>query len=113
MNAAATEPVADQERFAFGKNWQQFLGHVNEERIALAQQSLLAMLEVEDLRGRSFLDAGCGSGLFSLAAMRLEAARVHSFDFDPQSVACAQYLRSRYFPHTTNWTIERGSVLDE
>ncbi len=113
MNAAATEPVAAPERFAFGKNWQHFLKHINEERIALAEQSLLAMLGVADLRGRSFLDAGCGSGLFSLAAMHLHAERVYSFDFDPQSVACTQDLRSRYFPHAPNWTIERGSVLDE
>ena len=32
---------------------------------------------------------GCGSGLFRLAARRL-GARVESFDYDPQSVACAR-----------------------
>lgn len=50
--------------------------------------------------------------MFSLAARRL-GARVHSFDFDPQSVACARELRNRYFPHElNNWVIEAGSVLD-
>ena len=100
-------------RFAFGKNWQRFLRYLNEERIAEAEKSLWTMLEVENLSGKSFLDVGSGSGLFSLAAMRLGAARVHSFDYDPRSVACAQELKRRYFHEAGNWTIEQGSVLDQ
>jgi 2-polyprenyl-6-hydroxyphenyl methylase/3-demethylubiquinone-9 3-methyltransferase len=69
------------------------------------------MLEVEDLQDKSFLDIGSGSGLFSLAARRL-GAKVHSFDYDPQSVGCTQELKHRYFPNDSNWTIEQGSVLD-
>ena len=99
-------------RFAFGRNWQHFLQNVNEERIAEAEKSLCSMLEIQDLRGKSFLDVGCGSGLFSLAAMRLGASRIHSFDFDPQSVACTQTLKRQYFQQAQNWTIEEGSVLD-
>jgi 2-polyprenyl-6-hydroxyphenyl methylase/3-demethylubiquinone-9 3-methyltransferase len=68
------------------------------------------MLEKRTLDRMSFLDIGCGSGLFSLAARRL-GARVHSFDYDPQSVACAQELRRRYFPDDSAWTISTGSVL--
>ena len=49
--------------------------------------SLKQMLDVDRLDGKRFLDAGSGSGLFSLAARRL-GAEVVSFDFDPQSVAC-------------------------
>ena len=99
-------------RFAFGKNWQRFLRMLDPERIAAAEKSLRDMLEVENLSGKSFLDAGCGSGVFSLAAMRLGAARVHSFDYDPDSVACALELRHRFFDGANNWTIERGDVLD-
>ena len=71
------------------------------------------MLQVSSLEGRSFLDIGTGSGLFSLAAMRLGASRVHSFDFDGESVACARELKTRYFPENSHWTIEQGSALDE
>jgi 2-polyprenyl-6-hydroxyphenyl methylase/3-demethylubiquinone-9 3-methyltransferase len=99
------------ERFAFGKNWWQFLEVLNEDRIAKAERSLLAMLEEYNLEGRSFLDIGCGSGLISLAARRLGAA-VHSFDYDPQSVACTQELRRRYLPEDSAWTISSGSVLE-
>lgn len=63
------------------------------------------------LDGQTFLDIGSGSGLFSLAARRL-GAKVHSFDFDPQSVACTAALRNRYFPDDPEWTVESGSVLD-
>ena len=99
-------------RFAFGKNWQRFLRALDEERIAKAEDSLCTMLEVENLKGKSFLDVGCGSGLFSLAAMRKGAARVHSFDYDPQSVACAQELKHCYFRDANFWTIQQGDALD-
>lgn len=99
------------DRFEFGANWARFLKVLNEDRIRLAETSLKQMLQVERLDGRTFLDVGSGSGLFSLCARRL-GARVHSFDYDPQSFACTQELRRRYFPNDTNWTVEQGSVLD-
>src|SRR5256714_2904655 len=99
------------ERFEFGKNWSRFLDVLDDERIREAEASLKKMLEVEGLAGRSFLDIGSGSGLFSLAARRL-GARVHSFDYDPQSVACAAELKRRYFADDADWTIEEGSALD-
>lgn len=111
MAVTSQEEIAAGRRFAFGENWQRFLSLLNERRILNAEDSLRSMLEVADLQGKSFLDIGCGSGLFSLAARRL-GARVHSFDYDPQSVACAQELRRRYFPEDTNWRIDEGSALD-
>jgi SAM-dependent methyltransferase len=69
------------------------------------------MLGAGRLDGRRFLDLGCGSGLFSLAARRL-GARVYSVDFDPHSVACASELRRRYFPDDEDWQIEEGSALN-
>jgi 2-polyprenyl-6-hydroxyphenyl methylase/3-demethylubiquinone-9 3-methyltransferase len=98
-------------RFRFGENWRRFLSTLDEERIAEAELSLRGMLEVETLRDRSFLDIGSGSGLFSLAARRL-GARVHSFDYDAESVACTEELKRRFFAGDSDWTIEQGSVLD-
>lgn len=99
-------------RFEFGENWTKFSKAVGQDRVNQAMRSLQDMLEVEDLRGKSFLDIGSGSGLFSLAATRLGASRVHSFDYDPQSVACTRELKRRYSPDSDCWTIEEGSVLD-
>jgi 2-polyprenyl-3-methyl-5-hydroxy-6-metoxy-1,4-benzoquinol methylase len=110
MSQHATE-VATGERFEFGKNWAWFLATLTDEKIAEATRSLQDMLEVTTLEGRRFLDIGSGSGLFSLAARRL-GSRVHSFDYDPQSVACTAELRQRYFPGDASWTVEPGSALD-
>lgn len=108
---AHAEEIRAGERFEFGKNWSRFLALVDEGRIVKAENSLTEWLEVEDLNGRSFLDIGSGSGLYSLAARRL-GARVHSLDYDPHSVACTAELKRRYFPGDLNWTVEEGSALD-
>lgn len=99
------------DRFEFGANWSRFLETVDESRIAAAAASLQAMLGVDRLDGRTFLDVGSGSGLFSLAAHRL-GARVHSFDYDPQSVACTREMQRRFGQGGAEWTIEQGSALD-
>src|SRR4051812_1396985 len=100
------------DRFRFGENWWSFLKTLDDDRIAEAERSLTTMLGRPSLGGLTFLDVGCGSGLFSLAAMRLGAAKVHSFDFDPVSVACAESLRERFFTGTSRWSIDRGSATD-
>jgi len=110
MSTHAVE-IAQGERFEFGRNWSRFLAVLDDARIARAEESLCAMLEVDDLQGKSFLDIGSGSGLFSLAARRL-GARVHSFDYDPHSVASTAKLRSTYFPGDVDWKVEEGSALD-
>jgi 2-polyprenyl-3-methyl-5-hydroxy-6-metoxy-1,4-benzoquinol methylase len=116
LSAVASYPghqleVERGERFSFGKNWLAFLRTVNEARIRAAEDALTRMLRVQRLDGRRFLDVGCGSGLSSLAARRL-GARVHSFDYDPDSVACTEELRRLYAADDGDWTVERGSILD-
>jgi 2-polyprenyl-6-hydroxyphenyl methylase/3-demethylubiquinone-9 3-methyltransferase len=107
----ARQEIEAGERFGFGENWARFLKTLDAVRIERAEHSLKAMLGVERLDGLTFLDVGCGSGLFSLAARRL-GARVHSFDYDLQSVACTQELKRRYYEGDADWRIEQGSVLD-
>jgi 2-polyprenyl-6-hydroxyphenyl methylase/3-demethylubiquinone-9 3-methyltransferase len=104
--------VAQRNRFEFGNNWIRFLGTLTDERIVRAKASIANLLAVQELTGRTFLDVGCGSGLFSLAA-RLLGASVHSFDYDPRSVVCTVELRQRFFPNDSGWAIEAGSILDE
>ena len=38
----------------------------------------------------NFLDAGCGSGILSMAAVRLGCAKVDAFDYDPEAVSCTK-----------------------
>jgi SAM-dependent methyltransferase len=107
--SAVATPTAS--RFPFGRNWAKFLRTIDAATIGRAQRSLVEMLEMEDLTGRTFLDVGCGSGLFSLAA-RESGAAVVSFDFDAESVACAVELRRRFRTDDPDWTILSGSILD-
>ncbi|GAX92061.1 class I SAM-dependent methyltransferase [Effusibacillus lacus] len=104
--------VTESKRFEFGENWGNFLQVLDNERILQAEQSLKNMLEIENLEGKRFLDIGSGSGLFSLAARRL-GARVYSFDYDPNSVACTKELKRRYFSDDHNWIVEEGDVLNK
>lgn len=103
--------VSGGQRFKFGKNWQRFLTVLDEDRIRTATSTLARMLGDCDLKGRSFLDVGSGSGLSSLAAYRL-GATVRSFDYDPSSVGCTKELRRRYAGEGDRWWVEEGSVLD-
>jgi 2-polyprenyl-3-methyl-5-hydroxy-6-metoxy-1,4-benzoquinol methylase len=106
------QEIAQGQRFQFGANWKLFLAGLDESGIALAEQSLRARLGLDSLAGKRFLDIGSGSGLFSLAARRL-GATVHSFDYDPDSVACTRELKRRYYADDAQWSVEAGSVLDE
>src|SRR5436190_9358188 len=99
----------EHERFEFGENWRHFLAVVDEGRIREAERSLTEMLGRDRLDGMRFCDVGSGSGLFSLAARRLGAI-VHSFDYDPLSVACTAEMRRRFMPEDPGWTVEQGSA---
>jgi 2-polyprenyl-3-methyl-5-hydroxy-6-metoxy-1,4-benzoquinol methylase len=100
------------QRFEFGKNWETFLSEIDDSRIRIAEDATKAMLGSSNLDGKSFLDVGSGSGLFSLIALRLGASSVHSFDYDPHSVECTRALKLQFGQSYSNWIIERGSVLD-
>ena len=111
MSADALTIEAAAEAFPFGRNWQRYLdAYLDPERIDIAMQSLDRLIE-EDLAGRTFVDIGAGSGLFSLCAHLAGAARVVSFDVDADSVACCHELRRRT-GSPSNWTVLEGSVLD-
>lgn len=98
-------------RFAFGANWRAFAAGLDQRAIARAEASLHRLLAGVEIVGHSFLDIGSGSGLFSLAARRL-GARVHSFDYDANSVAVTAALRARFLSDDPDWRVEQGSVLD-
>jgi len=104
--------VSAGERFEFGENWARFGLGRGDESIRDAERSLEQMLQPPPISGKSFLDIGSGSGLFSLAARRM-GAHVRSFDYDPASVSCTKALRDRFFPDDGNWRVEEGSILDD
>lgn len=99
------------DHFSFGKNWINFLKSLDKRKIQEAEKSLTKFLGEDDISGKSFVDIGCGSGLFSLAAYDLGVERLVSVDIDDSSLKCAEYLRKkRNVPE--NWNIKKGSALD-
>lgn len=100
--------------FTFGKNWQHFIkNYLTEAQINEATDSLSKFLLLPDLHDHSFLDIGCGSGLFSLAAQKLGAKRIQSIDVDIDSIECTKTLRKQTNFDENNWQITQCSILDE
>ncbi len=98
--------------FAFGKNWRKYLSRLTPEKIELAKSALAEFVGRDAIRGKTFLDIGCGSGIHSYAALELGASRVVSFDFDADAVECCKTLWSRA-GNPNNWIILQGSILDD
>ncbi|HWA74816.1 MAG TPA: class I SAM-dependent methyltransferase [Polyangiaceae bacterium] len=105
------DEIRSGDRYGFGKNWLRFLELVDEARIERSTLALREALREESLAGKTFLDIGSGSGLSSLAALRL-GAQVTSFDYDVNSVSCTRALRERFAPNAETWDVRQGSVLD-
>ncbi len=64
--------------------------------------------------GASFLDIGCGSGILSIAAIKLGLEPVELFDFDPDAVSCAQEnLANNHIRHVTPFVCDVGEYQPE
>ncbi|MBI4031701.1 MAG: class I SAM-dependent methyltransferase [Proteobacteria bacterium] len=85
-------------RFAFGSNWQNFLETVTGDEILEAVDNLARLVPGATLEGKRFLDIGCGSGLHTLAAIRLGAKSVTAFDIDKKSVQATQKILAEHAP---------------
>ncbi len=99
--------------FSFGKNWKDFVNtSFSNDRVDLAKTSLVDFIGgIDKIKGKTFVDIGCGSGLFSLAAFLLGAKEVISVDVDENSIACTDELRKKY-GGSNNWKVVKGSALD-
>lgn len=98
--------------FDFGANWQAFSEQrVDSTRTAIARQSLQSLLQREQLRGLCFLDVGCGSGLFSIAAAQLGAAKVIGVDINPRCITVSKANRDQLAPDAPI-SFHQGSALN-
>ena len=50
----------------------------------------LEWLESIDLKGKTVIDFGCGSGILAIAAIKLGAAKVVGIDIDPQAITASK-----------------------
>lgn len=103
--------LAADNHFAFGENWARYASRVGEAQIVEAETGLRRLLGGTDLAGKRFLDIGCGSGIHSLAALRLGAADVVSVDLDADSVTTTRALLER-FASGKKFQVKQLSVHD-
>ena len=97
--------------FAFGDNWSEYSRLLNDDRIAAAVTALERLCGSDGVGGKSFLDIGCGSGLHSLAALRLGSGRLLATDLDPMSVETTKRVLTEHEPGG-NWSAAVTSVFD-
>ena len=111
--AMSARSRAPRNRFDFGRNWEDFsLQVLDEDRLAEAQRSLEALLGADALRGRRFLDVGCGTGMFTIAAARLGASEAVGLDVDARCVAVARRNAERFGAAGPALRFVEASVLD-
>lgn len=106
-----TDLLAAESHFAFGKNWRSFAGLIDDQRISGSDAGIDRLFPGDELKGKTVLDIGCGSGLPAVSLLRKGAKHVTCIDIDADSVAAARQTLSAHAP-PANWTAEVKSVFD-
>lgn len=99
--------------FAFGKNWKNYLKtSYDDKALKRSMESLENFIGIDNLVGKTFLDIGCGSGVHSLAAIKLGASKVLSIDVDEDSIECCKELSEKE-GFNSRWEIKTGSLVND
>jgi 2-polyprenyl-6-hydroxyphenyl methylase/3-demethylubiquinone-9 3-methyltransferase len=113
MSASGASLVNSEISFSFGQNWRDFLDRsLDADQLRFAIERTRHLLRTESLEGKTFIDIGCGSGLFSYVAHQLGAERIVSIDVDPKSVECARFMKAQA-GSPASWEIQHASILDD
>jgi 2-polyprenyl-3-methyl-5-hydroxy-6-metoxy-1,4-benzoquinol methylase len=97
--------------FAFGANWSDYARRIGRREIEESIAGLRRLFGDVSFAGKRFLDIGCGSGLHSLAALRLGASEVVAVDIDAVSVSTTDKVLSEFAPGSA-FRVEQKSVFD-
>ncbi len=85
--------------FNFGQNWQAFSDKsLNRQKLDSAIDSLRELIGEDKIKGGNFIDIGCGSGIFAIAASLLGAARVVGIDISRQSIEASKDNKNIFAP---------------
>ena len=99
--------------FDFGKNWEEFSANaLTEEKLETARKSLADLLGGDSIEGKEFLDIGCGTGLFGIAAAKLKAASVTGIDANERCISLSKKNTERFAPEYKGISFMVASILD-
>jgi 2-polyprenyl-3-methyl-5-hydroxy-6-metoxy-1,4-benzoquinol methylase len=88
--------------FNFGENWQQFSqSTLDNLKFKEAYNSLDQLIGHEKIKGSSFLDIGCGSGIFAIAASLAGARKVIGIDISKESIEVSISNKKRFANQNT------------
>lgn len=110
MNEMVNKLTDVSTHYEFGANWKAYSEKIDGEAIQKAEQGLTKLIPQASIEGRTFLDIGSGSGLHSLAALRLGAKWVTAIDIDPDSVETTRSILEQNW-HGKNADVKLVSVL--
>lgn len=99
-------------QFDFGQNWENYSKLMNRERLNKAIDSIKELLDVLSLEGKTFLDVGCGSGLFSIAASLLNTSNVLGIDINSKSISTSQ-ANAKHFEIKNKIEFKQMSILNK
>ena len=87
--------MQNDKHFEFGKNWINYSKKINPKLIKEAEEDLRRLCG--DIRGKSFIDIGSGSGIHSLAALNSGVATLLAVDYDKNSVHSTESLIKEHY----------------
>ena len=98
--------------FDFGKNWREFSDKALDDcRFASAFASLEELMPAGRLKGATFLDIGCGSGIFAIAASIAGARKVIGIDVSKTSIETSISNMQKFAPQS-DITFYHKSIFD-
>lgn len=97
--------------YSFGENWANYAQHLDQEHINQAVSNLSRLISSDKIKGKRFLDIGCGSGLHSLAAIKMGAGSLTAVDFDLDSVSTTRSVLERHAPEKSHYTVHHANIL--
>ncbi len=94
----------------FEANFKRYMAYyLDEEKLYQAMKNLTEFFRLDSFQGKTFLDIGSGSGLFSIAAQKLNADKVTSVDLFTNLIKKCK----EQYKFDTQWEIIEGSILDK
>lgn len=99
-----------EKRYDFGRNWADYSQQLDKESIDYACEGFRKL--INDIKGKSFMDIGSGSGVHSVAASMGGADEVYCVDYDINSVETTERMLKKY-AENKNWHVTQGDILSD